>query len=62
MKTDPQFRAFHEHETDSLPEFYQHKYEFLLGPYADLISREERKPILSVLKVKEAAAKSAISV
>jgi len=46
LKTDKQFRAFHEHETDVLPEFYHHQYERLLGPYATLMSREERKPIL----------------
>jgi len=46
LKTDPQFRAFHEHETDVLPEFYHRQYEHLLGPYATLMSREERKPIL----------------
>jgi radical SAM superfamily enzyme YgiQ (UPF0313 family) len=62
LKTDPQFRAFHEHETDSLPEFYQHKYELFLGPYADLLSREERKPILRVQKAKEAEAASGITV
>jgi len=46
LKTDPQFRAFHEHETDVLPEFYHRQYEHLLGPYATLMSHEERKPIL----------------
>jgi hypothetical protein len=62
LKNDRQFRAFHEHETDSLPEFYQRKYDLLMGPYAELISREDRKPILSVQKIKGAAAKSAITV
>src|SRR4030042_4820402 len=46
LKTNKQFRAFHEHETDVLPEFYHRQYERLLGPYATLMSREERKPIL----------------
>jgi radical SAM superfamily enzyme YgiQ (UPF0313 family) len=46
LNTDNQFRAFHEHETDVLPEFYHRQYERLLGPYATLMSREERKPIL----------------
>lgn len=46
LKTDPQFRAFHEHETDVLPEFYHRQYEHFLGDYANLMSREERKPVL----------------
>jgi hypothetical protein len=46
LKTDTQFRAFHEHETDVLPEFYHYQYERLLGPYASLMSHEERKPVL----------------
>jgi radical SAM superfamily enzyme YgiQ (UPF0313 family) len=46
LNTDKQFRAFHEHETDVLPEFYHRLYERSLGPYATLMSREERKPIL----------------
>ena len=50
LNNDKQFRAFHEHETDVLPEFYHYQYERLLGPYASLMSREERKPILVVGK------------
>ena len=46
LKSDPQFKAFHEHETDVLPEFYHRQYEHSLGPYASLMSREERKPVL----------------
>ncbi len=57
LNTDPQFRAFHEHETDVLPEFYHRQYEHLLGPYAALMSREERKPVLTGQKKKEAAPK-----
>jgi hypothetical protein len=45
MKSDPQLRAFHERETDTLPEFYHHEYERLLGPYASLMSREDRQPV-----------------
>jgi radical SAM superfamily enzyme YgiQ (UPF0313 family) len=45
MKTDTQFRAFHERETDTLPEFYHRHYELLLGSYASLVSREERLPV-----------------
>ena len=46
LNTNKQFKAFHEHETDVLPEFYHYQYERLLGPYATLMSHEERKPIL----------------
>ncbi len=46
LNTNKQFRAFHEHETDVLPEFYHRQYERFLGPYATLMSHEERKPIL----------------
>jgi hypothetical protein len=46
LLTDPQFRAFHDHETDVLPEFYHRQYEDLLGSYAPLMSREERMPLL----------------
>jgi hypothetical protein len=46
LNTDAQFRAFHDHKTDILPEFYHRQYERLLGPYSGLISREERKPLL----------------
>jgi hypothetical protein len=55
LNTDRQFRAFHEHETDVLPEFYHCQYEHLLGPYATLMSREERKPVLVRPKKKELA-------
>jgi len=46
LNTDKQFRAFHEHETDVLPEFYHRQYELALGPYATLMPRQERKPVL----------------
>ena len=46
MKTDRQFRAFHEGESLDLPEFYHRQYERLLGPYAPLLSREDRHPVL----------------
>jgi hypothetical protein len=47
LKTDVQFRAFHEHSTEILPEFYHRQYEQLLGPYAGLMSREDRKPVFT---------------
>lgn len=46
LDTDRQFRAFHEGESSSLPEFYQQAYDRTLGPYASLISRAERSPLL----------------
>ncbi len=46
LTTNKQFRAFHEHQTDVLPEFYHHEYEQFLGPYAALMSYTDRKPIL----------------
>lgn len=46
LKNDKQFRAFHEHETEVLPEFYHRQYESLLGPYAPLMSRQDREPVL----------------
>jgi hypothetical protein len=44
MKTDPQFRAFHEGNSQRLPEFYSRLYEDMLGPYATLLSEEDRQP------------------
>lgn len=46
MKTDRNFRAFHEGESQILPEFYHYQFERLLGPYATLLSREDRQPML----------------
>ncbi len=46
LKQDRQFRKFHEGGTTVLPEFYHKKYETLLGPYKDLISRSQRIPRL----------------
>jgi radical SAM superfamily enzyme YgiQ (UPF0313 family) len=58
LKTDTQFRAFHDHKTDVLPEFYHRRYEHLLGPYAGLMSREERKPLLVGKTKKEVTSSS----
>jgi len=46
LESDKQFRAFHEHYSDELPEYYHHIYESTLGPYAELLSRDDRKPVL----------------
>jgi hypothetical protein len=62
LKTDAQFRAFHEHETEVLPEFYHRQYASLLGPYAGLMSREDKKPVLAKQKIKETPDKPVISV
>lgn len=51
LNSDRQFRNFHNHETDKLPEFYHRRYDALLGPYATLMSREERTPVLSPKKI-----------
>jgi hypothetical protein len=45
MNTDRQFRAFHEGESPTLPEFYHRQYERSLGRYAALMPREDRQPV-----------------
>ena len=50
LKSDSQFRAFHAHQTEVLPQFYHRQYEQLLGPYAELMSMDDRKPVLSEVK------------
>ena len=47
LRTDPAFRAFHEGRTEALPEFYHAEYERMLGPYAPLLSRADRRPDLT---------------
>ena len=46
MKTDRVHRAFHEGRSTALPEYYHRKFERALGPYAELLSREDRHPLL----------------
>ena len=46
LTTDREFREFHDGYSTALPEFYHREFERLLGPYASLISREERIPEL----------------
>jgi hypothetical protein len=46
LRNDPGLRAFHEGKPGPLPEFYHRRYEETLGPYASLVSREERTPVL----------------
>ncbi len=47
--SDPRFRAFREGRSDALPEFDHWRFEQRLGPYAELVSRAERKPVLDQL-------------
>ena len=47
LRTDSRFRAFHEGRTARLPEFYQHQYERMLGPYSGLLTRADRTPDLN---------------
>jgi radical SAM superfamily enzyme YgiQ (UPF0313 family) len=47
LRTDDQFRAFHEGRSATLPEFYQHRYERMLKQYAGLLSRADRVPDLA---------------
>ena len=46
LAADAQFRAFHEGATDVLPEYYHREYERLLGPFASLMPRADRRPVL----------------
>jgi radical SAM superfamily enzyme YgiQ (UPF0313 family) len=45
LESDSTFRAFHEGRSAKLPEFYHHRFEARLGPYAELISRSDRIPL-----------------
>jgi hypothetical protein len=46
LERDRAFRAFHEGDSGELPEYYHREYESKLGPYAPLMSREDRFPVL----------------
>lgn len=46
LERDRQFRAFHEGETTTLPEFYHHEFERTLGRYSSIITRDDRIPTL----------------
>jgi hypothetical protein len=47
LRSDPGFLAFHEGRSDTLPEFYRHTGERMLGRYAELLSPADRTPDLS---------------
>jgi len=46
LRSNSQFRAFHEGQSAILPEFYHKEYERIVGPYAELLSQSERVPNL----------------
>ena len=46
LRTDSQFRAFHEGRTNKLPDFYIRRHKERLGPYAELITEDEMYPNL----------------
>jgi Radical SAM superfamily len=46
LRSDPRFRAFHEGRSAALPEFYQRRYQKMLGPYAGVLSAADRVPDL----------------
>jgi radical SAM superfamily enzyme YgiQ (UPF0313 family) len=48
LRTDLQFRAFHEGRSAALPDYYRHIYERNLGKYATLLSQAERTPVLEI--------------
>ena len=49
LRSDRQFRDFHEGRSQTLPAFYHHEYEAMHGRYADLIAIDERRPVLEPL-------------
>jgi radical SAM superfamily enzyme YgiQ (UPF0313 family) len=46
LHTDTALRVFHEGRSRSLPAFYEQRWGRMLGPYADLLTEEERTPLL----------------
>ena len=46
LTTDSQFLAFHEGRSAVLPQFYHKRYESRLGPYAALLSPDDRTPVM----------------
>ena len=47
LRTDREFRSFHEGRSGTLPDYYRGIYEKRLGAYASLLSAEERTPDLT---------------
>lgn len=48
LRSDSQFRAFHEGESPRLPEYYHREFERRLKPYVELLPRAERAPVLQL--------------
>ena len=46
LRTDSELLAFHEGRREELPSYYRWRYREKLGPYAELISDEEMKPVV----------------
>lgn len=44
---DAGMRAFHAGRSAELPQFYQQRFDQMLGDYAPLLSREDRLPLLA---------------
>lgn len=51
LKTDSGFLAFHQGESNVLPEYYHYQYEALLGPYKALVSRKDRIPAIDISEI-----------
>ncbi len=49
LTTDSQFLAFHEGRSTELPQYYHRMYERHLGPYAALLSLDDRTPVMDSL-------------
>lgn len=47
LRTNPQFRAFHEGHTTTLPPYYRHTNEHMLGRYAELLTPTDQTPDLT---------------
>ena len=50
LRQDAHFRAFHEGQSDVLPQFYEKEADRILGRYAELLSPAERTPNLEQMK------------
>ena len=49
LRSDSELLAFHEGRREELPSYYRWRYREKLGPYAELISDEEMKPVVDPL-------------
>ncbi|MDC0831579.1 radical SAM protein [Leptolyngbya valderiana BDU 20041] len=50
LRTDKQFRDFHDGKSTALPNFYKQKSNKILGRYAELVSPEEQTPCLEQIQ------------